>query len=56
MSTAFENAKKEIETILAAATAENGKGVLQSGLDQDSEGNLSGYLMKKGEGKYTQFG
>ena len=34
MSTALEDANKEVETILAAAVAENGKGVLQSGLDR----------------------
>ncbi len=54
MSTALEDANKEVETILAAAVAENGKGVLQSGLDTDSDGHVSGYLMKKGEGEYTE--
>ena len=52
MSDELKVANEQVETILAAANAEGGKGVNQAGLSLDDQNYICGFLMKKGEGKY----
>lgn len=52
MSEELKVANEQVETILAAANAEGGKGVNQAGLSLDDQNHICGFLMKKGEGKY----
>lgn len=52
MSDELKVANEQVETILAAANAEGGKGVNQAGLSLDDQNHICGFLMKKGEGKY----
>ena len=51
MAKTLETAKSEVQAIFTAATSENGKGAMESGLSLDDQGNVCGYLMKKGEGR-----
>lgn len=51
MAKTLETAKLEVQAIFTAAISENGKGAMESGLSLDDQGNVCGYLMKKGEGR-----